>query len=363
MYNKMSKEGLFKIREGIDLIINAMNEKDTADVTPVETKNVNKNETKTADVPKAPKKSAPAPEEPMAHFDKEDLDSMAYNDLKKLARDLGVSGAGSRDKIIDRILSIDLNANEDGEVSVREEAKEEAPKKSKVAKKIGKKSEPVEEDEEPEEEEVDPLYAQVIEATKEMSVEELADTLSDVGISPKGKRQALIDKIYKAVQDGTLSLDDEEEDEDEEPTDEVEEESTETVEDNSDLEDEDGDEDDDVNDPANMTTKRKKACEEYEDSITNGFKNGELSVQELKDFCTEFYGEENAEVIDDLEDEELLEYYIDAVKRMINDDGELIEDGAYEVNGEYFCCGRPLQYAEDTNKYICEICGEEYEAE
>ena len=44
-------------------------------------------------------------------------------------------------------------------------------------------------------------------------------------------------------------------------------------------------------------------------------------------------------------------------------DGEIVEEGAYTVNGVPYCCGRPLSYDEDEGKYVCEHCGGEYEAD
>ena len=64
-----------------------------------------------------------------------------------------------------------------------------------------------------------------------------------------------------------------------------------------------------------------------------------------------------------MSDDEVLETYIDAICRMIDDDGNLVEEGAYMLNGEPACCGRHLVYSEDTGVYVCEHCGTEYEAE
>lgn len=49
----------------------------------------------------------------------------------------------------------------------------------------------------------------------DMEIDELADILNEYDLSTKGKKQALIDRIVKAVEDGIIEVD--EEDEDEEP--------------------------------------------------------------------------------------------------------------------------------------------------
>jgi hypothetical protein len=64
------------------------------------------------------------------------------------------------------------------------------------------------EDGEEEDEEVD--YVEEL-GLKEMEVEELAELLEEYGLSTKGKKQALIDRIVTAIEDGTIELDDEEE--------------------------------------------------------------------------------------------------------------------------------------------------------
>ena len=51
----------------------------------------------------------------------------------------------------------------------------------------------------------------------DMDVEELADILAEHDLSTKGKKQALIDRIVKAIEDGTIEIDDEEEEEEPAP--------------------------------------------------------------------------------------------------------------------------------------------------
>ena len=58
-------------------------------------------------------------------FDREQLDEMKYNDLKKLAKDLGVSAKGDRETIIDAILEADVTTDIDNTADVDETADEE----------------------------------------------------------------------------------------------------------------------------------------------------------------------------------------------------------------------------------------------
>lgn len=51
----------------------------------------------------AAKKLIGEPEMIESHLDPEDLSTMSYNDLKKLAKDMGVSAAGTKEELIERI--------------------------------------------------------------------------------------------------------------------------------------------------------------------------------------------------------------------------------------------------------------------
>ena len=85
-------------------------------------------------------------------FDREQLDEMKYNDLKKLAKDLGVPAKGDRETIIDAMLEADVTTDIDNTADVDETADEEESKPSKKTStkktpaKSSKKSEPEEDD-------------------------------------------------------------------------------------------------------------------------------------------------------------------------------------------------------------------------
>ena len=69
------------------------------------------------------------------------------------------------------------------------------------------------------------------------------------------------------------------------------------------------------------------------------------------------------------EDEESLDMdifalYVEMLKHTVDDEGKVHEQSEpYVVNGEDVCCGHILKYSKKTKKYICEICGEEYDEE
>jgi hypothetical protein len=334
-------EGLKAVRDGIDLII--ANADVEVNATPAETL-----VTKVKNVPAVEEKETPV-ESAVGEVTREQLDGMTYNNLKKFAKDRGISAVGNRDDITARLLG------ESVEDAVSSETTEEAPTEKKT-RKLGKKSAP--EVEEPEKE-TDPVYAKVLEAVKDMSNEEIADVLADIGISAKGKREALIDKVTQAVRDGLLDLDDDESEEDEAP---VETPTSKTSKKEAPVE-EDEEEEDNINDFENpdMTEARKKAIIAQDKEARDQFSKKKLTRKDCVEFLQQFYDTEDS--MEDMNDDDLLDTYIDAVCRLIDDDGDLTEEGAYELNGQPACCGRILSYSEDTKMFVCEHCGEEYEAD
>ena len=331
-------EGLKAVREGIDLILEGYAKTEIAEATTPEV------------VKETP---APIAEETTntvkGNLTREQLDGMTYNNIKKLAKELGVSAVGNREDITARILSETVESV--GE-SVGETFNETA-EKTEVAE-----IEP--EEVEVDEEDNDPLYAKVVESVADMSNEEIADVLVDIGISAKGKREALIEKVVQAVRDGLLDFDDEDEEEEVEETPAPAPKKTKEA--PAEPEDDEDEEDltNDIDNPE-MTEARRKAILAQDNSIRKQFKKGEVTRDNLVEFLQSFY--DTDEDMDDMSDDDLLDTYIDAVCRLVDDDGDLIEEGAYTLNGEPACCGRVLNYSEDTNVFICEHCGEEYEAE
>lgn len=288
---------------------------------------------------------------PNSELTQEQLDGLSYNNLKRLAKEMGITAVGSREDLTQKILNFDGEVEESTEET--EEVETPAPEKSKTPT---KPAEEVEEDDEEDEEEVDPIVAKVNEAVEEMTNEDIMDILADVGVKAKGKRQSLISAVIQAVKDGKIDLDDDEDDED-----------AEEVEDATDSEEEVADTNDeseyginDLNNP-DMTDERKSAIKAYESEIRADFKNGDINRKQLVEWLNEFHN--TKDTMKKKSDEEILDEYIHCSCLLINDEGEMPEDeGAYTVNGIPYCCGHELAYDEDNNTYICETCGSEYEA-
>ena len=216
----MKRENYLNILKGLDLIREAVISEMETEVVSVETVK-NKIEEVKNDVEPTPEVEEEVVEVE-TNTEAEDLNSKTLKELKDLAKELGVSTKGSKSTIIGRILEAQDNVEE-----VVEETKENILTEEEVE----------EFEEATETGEDNPLEAQL----NEMSVEELADILAEVGISTKGKKQSLIAKVLKAVEEGKIELADEEDADEEEEVveetvEEVEEPVTDTIEETEDDE-------------------------------------------------------------------------------------------------------------------------------
>lgn len=217
----MKRENYLNILKGLDLIREAVVSEMETEVVSVETVK-NKIEEVKNDVETTPEVEEEAVVEVETNTEAEDLNSKTLKELKDLAKELGVSTKGSKSTIIGRILEAQDNVEEVVEEPEENILTEEEVEEFEEATETGEEN---------------PLEAQL----NEMSVEELADILAEVGISTKGKKQSLIAKVLKAVEEGKIELADEEETDEEEEVveetvEEVEEPVTDTIEETEDDE-------------------------------------------------------------------------------------------------------------------------------
>lgn len=287
--------------------------------------------------------------------DKDMLSTMPYAELKKYAKSMGVSGSGSRQEIIDRILGSEESASEDtAEVKieeamvgepVEETSEEKKPTTRRAGKKLGAKKnvEP-----EPEPEVNDPVYDQVIEATEEMSDQEIKEFLAECDIKVRGKREALISALVEAVKEGIISLDDDGED-------------NSMSEDNSEPEESKSE----STTLGKITSAREEAIKKSDADVLQQFKDGDITRDDLLEWYAESFGK-SASAVNKMKDNELITAYAEVLHNYIDDEGVTHDDGEeepYFINEEPYHCGEKLKFNEDDNTYICEVCGEEYSAE
>ena len=200
--------------------------------------------------------------------------------------------------------------------------------------------------EEPEEQE-DSVAVSVTSAVADMTNEEIAEILIDAGLSATGKREALVARVIKAVKDGKIEFEDDEEAPAEEETAE-----------------EEGNGEFSYNDPTNpdMTDARRTALETLESDTVSQLKSKAITHKELSAWIAEFRGTD--EGLKGLSKEDILSEYINLAALLIDDEGNESESGApYTINGIPFCCASPLTHDEESNSYKCEVCGGEFEDE
>ena len=312
MLKQIVKEAVAEaIKENIGNIIVNASKKEKVEVQPEEPKNWGTNDEPVEEII----------QDPETEESEVDLGSMKLKELREYAEELGLNSKGKRAEVEDRIREF-LDNQEDSEES--EESEEET-----------------DEEVETEEDEVeDETYAKVMEYVNEASDDELRETLEELGLSSKGKREALIEKIYQAVKDGLFEF--EEEEEDEEPSEDVEPE--EETEESEDL---------------GMTEARLKAIEAMEIQVQEEFEEGTITRKEMVSYLKQV----GIAVTKKVEDEAVVEMYTEKLALLIDDEGEFHDEGGdpYNINEVPYCCGAPLEEIEGG--YRCNVCGTEYEAE
>lgn len=262
-----------------------------------------------------PHNEAPAPsvepeeevtvEEPETEEVEVDLGSMKLKELREYAEELGLNSKGKRAEVEDRIR--EFLENEDSEEAEEDEVEDET-------------------------------YAKVMQYVNEASDDELREKLEELGLSSKGKREALVEKIYQAVKDGLFEFEDEEPSEDVEPEEETDEETSEDL---------------------GMTEERAKAIEAMEEQVQEEFEEGKITRKEMVAYLKQV----GIAVTKKVEDEAVVEMYTEKLALLIDDEGEFHDEGGdpYNINEVPYCCGAPLEEIEGG--YRCNVCGTEYKAE
>ena len=287
-----------------------------------------------APAPAVEKEEVPAvetvPTEEVASYapmSEETLKGMGYADLKALAKNVGVSAKGTKSQLL-KVL-IEYFKNMDEETPAEVPADEEVPPQEEVPAEV-------ETDEATEGEDTRAVVLRMIEEN-EMSDDDIREVLKDAGLSDKGKHEALIDKLVSAIDDGIIQLEDEEDDEPA-PA-EVEAEA----------------EEEESNEPA-ITPERAKGIEKLMEEVDEQFKDGSLTASDIREFLDQFG---DVTVPKKVSADKLLELYKENVSMLVDDEGNVCEEGAYFINDVPYCCGRPLNVADD-NTATCPVCGETY---
>lgn len=284
----------------------------------------------------------------------EALNAMRYNEFKKVAAIIGVKCTGTRQEIMDRILSTNSSISEEDDADevttpVEDDFNAEVEETSLA-------------EETENEEDYESLAQEIVDVN---GVDYVLEELSNNGI--KATKKNVVAKLAKALEDGTIELEDEEDEESE--TEETY--SGET----NDSDPEDGIEIDGtsyfeeydfegLNNPDEMSDSRKKATVTEQSALIDKYIEGKLSDKEMKKFISKYTKDEVAEEIESYDSESLFCLYCEIKKSLIDNEGEShAESDPYECGEADCCCGHKLKYVKKSNSYICEICGEEYDEE
>lgn len=303
-------------------------------------------------------------------LDIESLKAMKYNDFKKVASSLGVKCTGTREEILARIVNLNTPVMMDkpNEIPSEEEAPVDSVKEE-VKPVIDKKT-----DKKPAKEDIptkDVYDEQAEEIASCTPVEDIIEALADVEI--KATKKNAVTLLAQALREGLIEL---EEDDDDTEYELAESDEDEEVED---VEEADVEEEVDINacsyfpkydpkgynDPKNMTEERAKAVKAKMLTVMDSYYDDELGEEDLASYIEDNATEEEIELLgEEYTTEDLLMFYMELVKRTIDNEGEEHEPAEpYEVADMDVCCGHELKYVKKTKKYICEHCGTEYEAE
>lgn len=351
---------------------------------------------------------------------KAELDALSYNDLKKKCKELGVPAKGNREEITQAVLDAIANGEVAPEEIEEEEVEEEVVEVEAPKTKKGKKAKtapvvaPPEEVEEDEEElaNKEEEYGLV-----DWTQEDLATLLTEHSLSKKGKRQTLLDRVIEGIEDGTIPLaEEDEEDAEEEEVEEDDEEAFDLEEALEGADDEvikalakelglrvtaktkvatlkkniigfDGDDELLVNaliEVGLMDAEEDEEEEEADEEEDEGtqvedvkhpdveasvesdtrklYKSSKLKDATIKKFLNNYYeGDPDCKDCKGCNKEEALECYIAIQKRMVDDEGNVTKfEEYYDRNEVGFCCGKELGELENGNLY-CEICGTEFQ--
>ena len=287
-----------------------------------------------------------------------DLNSKTVQQLRSLAKSLGLSTKGTKKDLIARIS--DSESVEEEEIEETEEVIEEV-----VPEVVEVEDEEETEEEEPTEELSQMELIQV--ELESMETSELVDILGSVELPTKGKRQALISRIMDAVAEGVIEFETEEveeydADEDVEldeaieqtlEDDSEEEEIEETEENEEEIEVEENEEDEEL-------SPREATQIQIEEEIMESYENGSLTDKQIAKFLEEYFNGK----FKPINKKRALNKYIEIQCDLVDEEGDRMEMGEpYYVNDEeIFCCGSSIKELDNGNLF-CEVCGQEYETE
>lgn len=160
----------------------------------------------------------------------------------------------------------------------------------------------------------------------EMDEEELAEILEEYELSTTGKKQALISRIVKAVQDGVIAV-------------------GEWI-------------------PEKSVTNKEVFESEVYKSVRPTFLSQygrTLKDSHIKNFLKNYYDGNPLAPVNGNSKKDMLESYITIHENLVGDDLQKHElSEVYELHGRKHCCGKLLTSGVRKGYQLCEVCGTEY---
>ena len=193
----------------------------------------------------------------------------------------------------------------------------------------------------------------------DLKVGELREYLTDYDIEfdPKAKKPTLIDLVATAIYDGTIPTED---DDSADATTQAETAPADVQDDTP--SDSTPDEVATAGDEYEASQERLDAEEDVEEKIRASYPK-KLKPSAVKKFLATYYdGDPEMADLDDKDEDELLDLYVDIQRALVDDDGNVhdLENDPYYRNDEIHCCGVPTQEMEESDNLYCTICGTEY---
>lgn len=130
------------------------------------------------------------------------------------------------------------------------------------------------------------------------------------------------------------------------------------------VEEEETEEYSEEEDTVDISPERKEAEAKIAGEIEQKYGAKKLTIKHMKDFLKKYYnGKAECKDCKGCKDNEVIACYTQLKQNFVDDSGDVMGEGeAYERDGEVYCCGTPCDAdPDDDSACICQICGEQWD--
>ena len=117
-------------------------------------------------------------------------------------------------------------------------------------------------------------------------------------------------------------------------------------------------------DTVDISPERKEAEAKIAGEIEQKYGAKKLTIKHMKDFLKKYYnGKAECKDCKGCKDNEVIACYTQLKQNFVDDSGDVMGEGeAYERDGEIYCCGTPCDAdPDDDSTVVCTICGEQWD--